>query len=229
MKKYDISKDTLFLHADTLKTQSPDSLHHFMWGIGNVRFFKSNLQGKCDTLIYSSVDSILDLRESPVVWSDSLQLSGESIKVFMSNNKPKMIWVQGWASGVMQDDSIRFNQLGGKSLKGYIRNGQIDRIVVEGNAETIYYPRDNDDSIVGINRAASSLLVVHIKNKKLEKIVMSPASNGTLYPEGKIPEEQKELKDFSWEDKIRPKDKNDVFTQYPLVKDKHHKHKHKNK
>lgn len=228
-KKYDATNDTLFLHADTLKTQNPDSLHHLIWGIGSVRFFKSDLQGKCDTLTYSSADSILNLRESPVVWSDSLQLSGEFMQIFQSNNKPKMIWVQGWAAGAMQDDSTRFNQMGGKSLKAYMKDGQLDKIVVEGNAETIYYPRDADDSIVGINRAASSLLTVYVKDKKLVKIVMSPASSGTLYPENQMPEDQKELKDFSWQDKVRPKDKNDVFTQYPLDKSKVRRHRKKNK
>lgn len=208
------NKDTLFLHADTLKTFAIDSLHNKVKGIHNVRFFRVDLQGKCDSIVYSTQDSILNMYESPVLWSDSLQLTGDFIQIFQRNNSPEMIWVQGAALGIMQHDSLRYNQVKGKSLKGHLKDNQLHKIEVEGNAESIYYPTEEDGSLVGLNRTESSTLILHIKDKEVDRIVMTPNSSGVLYPEDQVPEDQDRLLNFVWLEDIRPKDKQDIFTRY---------------
>ncbi|MDR1679973.1 MAG: hypothetical protein LBR81_09420 [Prevotellaceae bacterium] len=205
--------DSLFLHADTLKTQG-DSTYQLVRGIGNVRFFRIDLQGRCDSITYHSSDSILKMYENPVIWSDSTQLCGEFIQLFQKNQKIDMILVTGWALGVSQSDSTRFNQVQGKLMRAYMKNNQLDRVEVEGNAITIYYPKDDDGEVIGINRAESSNLTAYVKDKKMDKIVMKPASSGTLYPEEQIPEDQQQVTRFVWHEEIRPKNKADIFTRY---------------
>ena len=225
--EYSNLKDTLFLHADTLRTQA-DSTYNKVRAIGNVRFFRSDLQGKCDTLLYSTRDSILNMYTSPVLWADSAQVAGEIIQVYQKDKSPSMVWVKGWAMAITQEDSIRFNQLAGKSLKAYIKDKHLYKIEVEGNAETIYYPREKDGNLIGINRAECSKLVVYLKDRKINKIVMSPSSSGTLYPDNQMPEDKKHLAAFAWQDDIRPKNRKDIFTRYALP-DKSKKNKKKKK
>ena len=212
-------KDTLYLYADTLRSvqDQQDTTINRAWAIGNVRFFRSDLQGKCDSITFSTKDSIVNLYEAPVLWADSMQLSGEFMQIYTENKKPKMLHVQSWAAAAMREDSIRFSQLSGKSLKGYIRDNQLYKILVEGNAETIYYPKEEDGSLVGVNRAESSALTVYVKNKDLEKIVMTPNSSGVLYPEDQFPENLKYLKNYSWQEDVRPKDKLDIFRRNPKI------------
>jgi hypothetical protein len=210
--QYD-NKDSLFLHADTLRTQAETTFQKIR-AIGNVRFFRSDLQGRCDSLVYCTADSILNMYEKPIIWSDSTQLSGEFIRVFQKNKKPDMVWVSGWALGVTQVDSTRFNQIEGKALKAHIRNNQLYKIDVEGNAITVYYPKDDDGTIIGINRAESANLSVYMKNKKMDRIVMWPTSSGVLYPESQMPDDKRFVAKYAWHEKIRPKSKMDIFTRY---------------
>lgn len=207
------SKDSLYLHADTLRTEG-DSTFQKVRAIGNVRFYRIDLQGKCDSLAYSTRDSILNMYEKPVIWSDSAQLCGEFMQVFQKNKKADNVLVTGWALGIIQVDSARFNQIEGKSLKAYIRNNVLSKIDVEGNAKTIYFPREDDGSIVGINKAESAKLTVHMKERKFDKIVMTPGSTGILYPEEQVDENDRYVKKFVWLEKYRPKNKADIFTRY---------------
>lgn len=211
--EYSDKNDTLFLHADTLRTQA-DSVYNRLKAVSNVRFYRSNLQGKCDTLIYSTRDSLLSMYESPVIWSDTMQLSGNFIQVFKLSKDSSMVWVQGKAMGLIQEDSLRFSQLSGKSLKAFIKDKVLYKILVEGNAESIYYPREQDGTLIGMNRTESSTLVVHVRNRKIDKIVLSPGSSGVLYPELQIPDDKKQLENFYWQDTLRPKNKYDIFTRY---------------
>lgn len=223
-------KDSLFLHADTLRTLE-DSTFQKVRAIGNVRFYRPDLQGKCDSLVYSTRDSIVNMYVRPVIWADSAQLTGDFMQVFQKNKKIDMLMVTGNAMGVIQVDSIRFNQIEGRLLKAYIRNNELKKIDVEGNAQTIYYPKEEDGSIVGINKAASSKLTAYMKEKKFDKIVMTPGSTGTLYPEDQLDDNQKFLKKFIWLDKIKPKNKKDIFTKYSEKDEdvKRAKRKRKNK
>ena len=63
-----------------------------------------------------------------------------------------------------------------------------------------------------MNTTQSSFLTVFIKEKKIDKIVLRPQSNGTLYPPEKTKKDQMFLKSYNWQAAIRPKDPEDIFT-----------------
>ncbi len=204
------SKDTLYLHAKLLKT-SEDSASKIIKGIGNVRFFRNDTQGRCDSLIYLSQDSVINMYSNPVLWSDNNQLSGDFIQIYQRNNTIDWVHVQKWAYAIVKEDSVHYNQLSGKDLKGYIRNGELYKIEVSGNAESIYFPKEEDGTLIGMNKSESSKLTVYTKDKKVDRIILSPASKGVMYPLEKVKPEQMYLAKFNWMEDIRPKTKNDVF------------------
>jgi lipopolysaccharide export system protein LptA len=206
------SPDTLFLHADTLSFVAPDSVTNILKAYHRVRFFREDFQGKCDSLVYISTDSVIDMYKAPVLWSDENQLSGDLIKIYLKDSVPDWIHITSNAMIISQEeDSINFNQLSGRESKGYIIEGELRKIDMIGNAISIYFPKDSDDDLIGVNKAEGSLMNIYLKEKKLEKIVMTPDSKGVLYPPDKVPKEQLFLKNFTWQDKIRPKDKDDIF------------------
>ena len=75
----------------------------------------------------------------------------------------------------------------------------------------IYYPEEKDSTMIGMNTSETSLLNLHLMNRKMEKMVMSPKSNGTLYPMDQIPVDKMKLPTFVWFDYIRPQNKDDIF------------------
>ena len=208
-------KDSLFVHADTLLT-SKDSIYNVARGYYHVRIFRNDIQGVCDSLVYSARDSIMNMYGEPILWSDNNQLSGEFIQAFTKNKKVDHVFIQRMAIAIQHEDSLFYNQLSGKEIIAYVDSGELKKVKVNGNAETIYFPRDDKDStLIGLNKTQSSFVVMYFKNKKVQRVVMTSASNGTMYPLLQLSGNDLYLKNFFWLEEQRPKNKLDLFHVYP--------------
>lgn len=209
------TKDSMWIHADTLKTYK-DSIYNVATGYANVRIFRNDLQGICDTLYYSARDSVINFQGEPVLWSDNNQLSGEQIKAFTDNKKIKRIQLIKSAMAIQREDSLCYNQLSGKEIIAHLDSSQLRKVNVNGNAETIFYPRDEKDStLVGLNKTESSFVTMHLKNKKMERIVMTSESSGIMYPLGQLSGGDTYLKNFFWLENQRPLTSDDVMLRIP--------------
>jgi lipopolysaccharide export system protein LptA len=209
------SKDTMQVHADTLFT-SKDSIYDVARGYYHVRFYRNDVQGICDSLVYSGRDSIMNMHGEPVLWSDNNQLSGEFIQAFTKNKKVNKIHVQRGAVAVQHQDSVFYNQLSGKEIIAHVDSNELKRVNVNGNAETIYYPVDDKDStLIGLNKTQSSFVVMYLKNKKINRVVLTSASSGTMYPMTQLSGSDLYLKNFFWLEDQRPKNKMNLFKTFP--------------
>ena len=207
--------DSLFMHADTLKMNSyfvkTDSAYREMKAYHKVRIFRKDIQGICDSLLFSSKDSCLRMYHDPIIWNEKQQLLGEEINVYMNDSTIDWAHIINQALTVEQKDSIHYNQISGKEIKAYFQGGEARKIDVIGNVLVIYYPEEKDSTMIGMNTSETSLLNLHLMNRKMEKMVMSPKSNGTLYPMDQIPVDKMKLPTFVWFDYIRPQNKDDIF------------------
>ena len=207
--------DSLFMHADTLKMNSyfvkTDSAYREMKAYHKVRIFRKDIQGVCDSLLFSSKDSCLRMYHDPIIWNEKQQLLGEEINVYMNDSTIDWAHIISQALTVEQKDSIHYNQISGKEIKAYFQGGEARKIDVIGNVLVIYYPEEKDSTMIGMNTSETSLLNLHLMNRKMEKMVMSPKSNGTLYPMDQIPVDKMKLPTFVWFDYIRPQNKEDIF------------------
>lgn len=217
------TKDSLFLSADTLYSMK-DSIatdtvaYNLVKAFLNVRFFRSDIQGMCDSLYYSTRDSVMYLRGLPVLWSDNNQMMGTKITAFTKNQKINKIHVEQSGIAIQRDSLNYFNQLSGKDLVAYLDSGELKRVNVKGNAETIYFPKDDKTKdYIGVNKTLSSDVVMYFKNKKVDRIVLTTASSGSMYPLSQMEEDDLYLPNFYWYDKERPQKMNDVFSRFPRV------------
>jgi lipopolysaccharide export system protein LptA len=174
-------------------------------GYYNVRIFRNDVQGVCDSLVYTSRDSVMSMYSKPVLWAEQNQLSGEFIQAFTINKKIDRVHIQRAAMAVQQEDSLYFNQLSGKEIIAYIDSGELRRVNVNGNAETIYFPKDEaDSSLIGINKTESSYVIMYLKDRKIERIVMTAATSGIMYPLEQLSGGDLYLKNFFWLKHERP-------------------------
>ena len=205
--------DTVFLHADTLMMVEPDSTYRVMSAYHHVRYFSNESQGVCDSLRYSSKDSVLRMYKNPVLWNTNYQLSGDTINAYMNDSTIEKADIIGYAFVATQEDSIAgyYNQLSGKELNAFFANGEIRKVDVKGNVESAFYPTDSDSLMIGLNRAESSFLTIYVKNRKLEKLIMWPSPKGSLTPLIEIKPEDRFLKNFRWQIDSRPKNGKDIF------------------
>jgi lipopolysaccharide export system protein LptA len=205
-------KDSLFMHADTVKATF-DSLQNIeeVFGFYRVKFFRRDLQGMCDSLTYRAVDSILTMYRNPVLWSDSNQFSADTMMLTMRNGQADSLKLFGSAFIISRDDSASYNQIKGRTLLGKFRDNELYKIRVVGNAQTIYYVREEDKSLIGINMVESGEILVFLEENKLRSITYIDNPDAHLYPERSVPANQRKLRDFRWEQKRRPMEMKDIF------------------
>lgn len=198
------SKDTLYLHADSLITRK-DSIYKAVTAYHGVRFYRSDLQGICDSLYYSTRDSVLSLYHKPVLWTEGQQLSGDFMELFTRNNTADRLHIQKAAMAISFEEDSLYNQLSGKDLIAYFDSGQVTHIEVKGNAETIFLPRDEKDKqIMGLNRLEGSSLTIFMEKKEMKKIIVWPQPKGKFYPLNLLPGDVRYLSNFGWYQDVRP-------------------------
>lgn len=209
-------KDTLFLHADTLRSM-PDTVpdEKIIFGYHKVRFFRTDLQGLCDSMVYFTRDSLIQLYKSPVIWSDIHQLTADLIEMRQFQNAPDELHLSKNSFIISKQDSNMYDQIKGKEMVGYIINNKLNNIEVDGNGQTLYYAREKEE-IIGLNRAESSKISIRFKEGKINTISFLSAPEGELKPLAELKEEDKKLKDFDWKIQLRPLSKYDIFERKPL-------------
>lgn len=209
--------DSLYLHADTLRMETfhldTDSMFREMRAYHRVRFFRTDVQGTADSLVFSTLDSCLTMYRDPIVWNGNQQLVGEVMKVYMNDSTIDWSHIIGQALSVerLQNDSTLYNQVSGKEIKSYFSGGEMKKTEVIGSVRVVYYPMDSDSTLIGMNVSETSKLEIYLENQKIERMVMSPKSSGTLYPMTQIPVGKDKLDNFVWFDYIRPRDRYDIF------------------
>ncbi|MBI3503039.1 MAG: organic solvent tolerance protein OstA [Bacteroidetes bacterium] len=220
LKEY-FDNDTLFLHGDTLRSVDTHPLNTknekdtsitwrklFAWH--KVKFYKSDMQGNCDSLVYSSKDSLMRMFRHPVLWSEKNQLTAEKIEIKIVEGEIKNMYLDKLAFIISKEDSLKYNQIKGKKMTGYFKDNKLSKIHVEGNGETIYFAKDKE-KLIGVNKAMCSNLMIYVKDEEVKKITFLKKPDATLFPMKEFTPEDFKLKDFVWREKERPLSFADIF------------------
>jgi lipopolysaccharide export system protein LptA len=202
--------DTNLVKNDTAINDSTD---RFFRAYHNVKIFSDSLQAVSDSLFYSGKDSIFRLFTDPIVWSGNgaSQVTGDTIYMYTKNKKPHQLNVFENGLMISKTGVDMYNQLRGNRLFGYFTEGEINNIRAKGNAESIYYAKDEEDKLIGINKASSDIIDMRFKNKQLNKVVLISAATGKIVPYRMATEEDRQLRSFKWQEKRRPKSKFELF------------------
>ena len=205
--------DTMYIHADTLRSvQNPDfeEQSRILRAYYKVKIFRHDLQVMCDSLVYVEADSVFDFYGEPVIWSDENQLTASHIRIFMVDQQLERMHLSGVAFVASQKDSVSFDQMRGKEMTGYFVDNKLDRILVSGNGQTIYYAIDQE-VVVGANKTVCSDLTIYLKDNKISRVVYLSQPDGTYYPLDMFPADEARLSDFKWLERWRPLKWEDVF------------------
>ncbi len=217
--------DSLFLHADTL-CSSMDSValmkdsvtvksfrrFRIVRAFHRVKSFKSDFQSVCDSMVYSQKDSVLRLFYNPIVWNDSNQLSGDFIRVRLENNEVRDMELDGKAFIIFRSDSIRFNQVFGSKMKGFVEKRELVQLNVMEKSTLIYFLKDELKRLIGMNKTLCRFMEIFFKEGKIDRIWFFEEPKGEITPPEDLSEDQMKLPDFHWEVKNRPRCKEDIFT-----------------
>jgi lipopolysaccharide export system protein LptA len=211
--------DSMFLHADTISAISVQrnipaadtsgNSFRLVRAFHKCRIYSKGLQAKCDSLSYSFQDSVIRLYSEPVLWSETNQMTADSIAIFTKNREADVMELYNSAFIASLVDSIRFNQIKGRNMKGYFKKNKLYKLSITGNGESIYFLVDKEGQ-VGWNRAKSSSMDILVENGKIGEIDEYQNPEGTLNPPMQELDKQR-LPGFNWQGLIRPKNRNDIF------------------
>ena len=213
-----VELDSMFIHGDTLLVTGPKN-KRIIRGYRGVKIFKTDLQGKCDSLHTDQASGITKMYYSPVLWSDGSQITGDSIQLLNNKETEKLdsLKVLG-NSFIIQKDSLdpnNFNQIKGKNMYGKFIENQLKTLLVKGNGEAINYNRNNEGILETITKQFCSNIEFGLENNEIHEIKCLMQSDGNTFPPSQFPENDRKLKGFIWREEERPKRKEDIFKEDP--------------
>lgn len=216
----EIDGDSLFMAADTLISVQNDTTDtdssRILLAFHDVRIFKTDLQALCDSLVYQSRDSIFRLYDAPIIWSDTTQFKADTVAIQLANDQIDRIFLVNNAFMVNSPDELFFNQIKGKNSTAFFVEGELSRMKVEGNAESVYYALDDDGAYIGVNQALCSEMLLLFGNNEVEGIKFYAQPAATLFPMDKADHEALKLPGFTWEVARRPNGLADLFHSPPV-------------
>lgn len=210
------TKDSLpFNPADTVLTRIIKAYHH-------VNVFKSNMQAKADSLFYTSADSTLRWYKNPIIWSQNSQQTGDTIYLQLRNKKINSVQVISSAFAVNVDpvDSAKFNQIKGKMITGFFKDGTLNSMYVDGNAESVYFTKTDDGKKYDkMNQTISSRIKVNFRKNEISDVVPIKDVEGATTPVADIKQDVI-LTGFIWKPELRPRSKRDITNPKIVAKPK---------
>ena len=177
----------------------------------NVRIYREDMQAVCDSMHYNGKDSIVTLSGNPVCWNGNNQVSADSIYIYVKGGALDHLHGKGNAIAIKQESLTEFDQMAGKEMYAYIKDGDVYLVDVQGNAETVFYPREEDGSFLGVNRTQSSFVKLYLEERQIHHVVFTTATTGVMIPMDQATDEEKFLVTFFWAEQERPRRPEDVF------------------
>ena len=198
-------KDSVLTPLDTVKTRVIKAFH-------NVKVFKGNMQANADSLFYTNADSTLRWYGNPILWSQGSQQTGDTIYLRLKNKKLNTLQVlqKGFLVNVYAD-SAKFNQIKGKLITAFFKDGELSTMFVDGNAESVYYNRSEKDSTyTDMNQTVSSRIKIKFLNKEINNILTIKKPEAVRIPIDELKEDVL-LTGFIWKPELRPLSKKEVI------------------
>lgn len=208
---YVMDEDTLFIGGDTIRTIQDSLERKTMLVFHNVKIYKSDLQGRCDSLSYSDVDSVIRMYGLPVMWSDSSQFTADTVNMILRNKTLSEIQLFSNGFIINEDDSLIYNQIKGRNIFGYFTNEDLTKIKAIGNGESIYFGKDEKDRYIGVNKMFCSEIIILLSDKKFHRITFKNAPDSEFQPMQNVTLTDYQLKNFLWLYNERPQSKDDLL------------------
>jgi lipopolysaccharide export system protein LptA len=198
--------DTLFLSADTLVSiDNDDPAKKRLLAYPNVKIYKSDIQGRADSIEYRPADSTFILYRNPILWTEGNQMTADTISMLIHRGTIDKIFLQVNAFVVSQDTLKDFNQIKGRRMVASLAGRQINNVSVDGNGESIYYALDEkDNSFRGLNKIACSNILIRFKEGRINNLTFYVKPDASFIPPHELKAENTRLTGFQWLEELKP-------------------------
>lgn len=223
--------DSLFLHADTLMAVEDSIKGNVLYAYRGARFYRKDMQGVADSMYFARADSIIYLFHDPVLWSDDLQITGDTMEITNTSAGLDKLLVYENSMLIDKVDSAQYNQIKGRKLTGYFEKNELYKVIIQGNGQSLYYateetklPPDTTqlkdgeppkpqiiEKVIGVNLALCSNIAIYLQDRRVERIRFLVSPDGSFVPIHLFNKDESFLEGFTWQGHRRPLDRHDIF------------------
>lgn len=223
--------DSAYIAADKIiayqKIEKPDNAKKsFLRAYKQARLFKTNIQGRADSLAYNETDGVLHFVGKPIVWAGEKQVTGDTIRAYSEQELQVLdsVRVVGHAFAISKVDSLNlkdeFNQVKGNLMTIYLKDNNLQQADVQGNAISIIYVDNQDEKTkkterIGINYSTCGIIKVGFEDKKVNTVDCEIGALSDTYPMSMVSKEKRFFPDFDWNTKDRLQKWEDIFLDSP--------------
>lgn len=209
-----VENDSVYIHGKKLMVTGKEG-ERILRAYNNVRFFKIDMSGKCDSIHSNSKTALTKLIGNPILWNGENQITGDLMHLIGDNTTKKLDSLKVLNNTfIVSRDTLGtgFNQVKGLNLFGKFKEGKLHDVDVIKNTEVVYYMRNDANELIGINKNVSSKINLILENNAVQTITFFNKVDGTVYPEADLPENARKLKGLRWRGDERIKSKDDIFS-----------------
>lgn len=204
--------DTLPEHYQLTSASIRTDSTHVISAWPRVRFYRSDIQGLCDSMTFVQHDSLLTMDRHPIVWSDDRQIFGNRIVLHLNDSTVDHALLPdfGFTAQHIEDDF--YNQLTGKEMEAWFDNGELSQLNVSNSVEAIFYPEENDSTINKLVNLQTANMHAWFEKRAMIKLKCWPQTTGQTVPLYLAKKSMLLLSKFQWFETLRPEDPDDIFT-----------------
>lgn len=195
-------------------TQADTTAPIYFTGYNHVKIFSDSMQAKCDSVVYTRSDSIVRMVYNPIAWSRGSQIMGDTILMQLDSNAIRSMYVPDNSIVVSQSGPEKaqiWDQVQGKTLTAFFKGNAINKMIVNPDAQSIYYSKDDNGAYLGVNEASSELMRIYFGEEKIKKIKFEKDVKQTMTPLDKADLPNTKLSRFKWLIDQKPKSKQELF------------------
>ena len=208
-----VENDSVYIHGKKLMVTGKEG-NRIIRAFNNVRFYKTDMSGKCDSIHSSSKTALTKMIGNPILWNAESQITGDIMHLIGNNNTQKLDSLKVLENTfIVSRDTLGtgYNQVKGQNLYGKFEEGKLHDVDIVKNAEVIYYMRNDAQELIGINKNKSSKINLILEKNEIETITFFQQVDGDIFPEKELPENARKLRGLVWRGDERIKSKDDIF------------------
>jgi len=221
--RYKIENDSMFISAKKIIVTGKTG-ERIVFGQKNVRFFKTDLSGKCDSIHSDQKVALTKLIGKPILWNFESQMTGDVMHLIGNNKTEKLDSLKILNNTfIISKDTIGtgYNQIKGLNLYGKFKENKLYEADVVKNTEVVYFMRNDKNELIGINKNVSSRINMTMDDKsKVDTITFFDTVDGDIYPDKDLPENARKLRGFVWRGDERIKSKEEIYPPDEVELDK---------
>ena len=203
--------DTVAVSAEIVLEPAKDTSEvAFIDIFHNVRFYRSDVQGVCDSLVYTGLDSMVRFYSRPAMWHEGTsQFTADSIQAILKNNTLEKINLLSNAFIAMQEDTVHYNQIKSTEMAAYFADGNLYRFDALGGVSSIFYIAE-DSLITLMDQEECKMMTAKIKDNRVQRTRSIGELKQNVFPVYNLSVEEQRLRGFEWRGAECPKTRYDV-------------------